>query len=160
MHGRFDEVDGTIKYDAANPSASKVSVSIQAGSVNTNHAKRDAHLKSPDFFNAGEFPEITFVSTKVAPGTDGSAKVTGDLTMNGVTKSVTLDARVVKVGNHPLNNKPIAAWSARGMVKRSPSPHTLIIWSAVATTACTRWEDSTNSPRRNSTVIASDRCCI
>jgi len=119
MHGRFNEVDGTIEYDAANPSASKVSVTIKAGSVNTNHAKRDAHLKSPDFFNTGEFPEITFVSTKVAPGTDGSAKVTGDLTMNGVTKSVTLDARMIKVGNHPFNKKPIATWSTRGMVKRS-----------------------------------------
>ncbi len=119
MHGRFDKLDGTIEYDAANPSASKVSVTIQAGSVNTNLAKRDAHLKSPDFFNVGEFPEITFVSTKVAPGTNGSAKVTGDLTMNGITKSITLDARVMKIGNHPFNKKPIAAWSARGKVKRS-----------------------------------------
>jgi len=119
MHGRFDELAGSIEYDAANPSASKVSVTIQAGSVNTNHAKRDAHLKSPDFFNVGEFPEITFVSTSVAPGADGTAKVTGDLTIHGVTKSITLDARVMKVGIHPFNKKPIAAWSARGMIKRS-----------------------------------------
>ncbi len=119
MHGRFDEVSGSIEYDEGNPSASKVNVVIQAGSINTNHAKRDAHLKSPDFFNAGEFSEITFASTKVTPGANGTAKVTGDLTMLGVTKSVTLDAHLIKVGPHPFNKKPIAAWSARGTIKRS-----------------------------------------
>ncbi len=119
MHGRFDKFDGSIEYDAANPSASKVNVVIQTGSVNTNHAKRDAHLQSPDFFNAGEFPEMTFVSTKVEPGADGMAKITGDLTIVGVTKSVTLDARLINVGPHPFNKKPIAAWSARGTIKRS-----------------------------------------
>ena len=119
MHGRFDKLDGSIQYDAANPSASKVNVVIQTASVNTHHAQRDGHLKSPDFFNAGEFPEITFVSTKVTPGADGLAKVTGDLTMLGVTKSVTLDAKLINVGPHPFNKKPIAAWSARGTIKRS-----------------------------------------
>lgn len=119
MHGRFDVIDGTIEYDAANPAASKVTVVIQTGSINTNMDKRDAHLKSPDFFNAEEFPEITFVSTRVTPGADGAAKVTGDLTMMGVTKSVTLDAQLIKAGAHPFNKKPIAAWSARGTIKRS-----------------------------------------
>lgn len=119
MHGRFDTLDGTIEYDAANPSASSVKMVIQAGSINTNHAKRDGHLNSPDFFNTAEFPEITFVSTKVEPGANGMAKVTGDLTMVGVTKSVTLDARTIKVGAHPFNKSPIAAWSARGTIKRS-----------------------------------------
>ena len=55
MHGRFDKISGTIDYDAANPTASSVKVVIKAGTVNTNHAKRDAHLKSPDFFNAKDF---------------------------------------------------------------------------------------------------------
>lgn len=119
MHGRFDTFDGSIEYDAANPSASKVKVVIDAGSINTNHAKRDGHLKSPDFFNVGEFPEITFVSTSVVSGEEGMAKVTGDLTMLGVTKSITLDAKLIKAGAHPFNKKPIAAWSARGTIKRS-----------------------------------------
>ena len=119
MHGRFDTFDGSIEYDAANPSASKVKVVIDAGSINTNHAKRDGHLKSPDFFNVGEFPEITFVSTSVVSGEEGMAKVTGDLTMLGVTKSITLDAKLIKAGPHPFNKKPIAAWSARGTIKRS-----------------------------------------
>lgn len=119
MHGRFDNFDGSIEYDPANPSASKVNVVIDAGSINTNLAKRDGHLKSPDFFNVGEFPKITFVSTNVVPGEEGMAKVTGDLTILGVTKSVTLDAKLIKVGDHPFNKKPIAAWSARGTIKRS-----------------------------------------
>ncbi len=119
MHGRFDKLDGSIEYDAANPSASKVKVVIQAGSVNTNHQKRDGHLKSPDFFNADEFPEITFVSTEVTSGTNGSAKITGNLTMVGVTRSITLDARLINAGPHPFNKAPIAAWSARGTIKRS-----------------------------------------
>lgn len=119
MHGRFDKLDGTITYDAANPAASSVNIVIQATSVNTNHAKRDGHLNSPDFFNTAEFPEITFVSTKIEPGANGTAKVTGDLTMVGVTKSITLDAKTIKVGAHPFNKSPIAAWSARGTLKRS-----------------------------------------
>lgn len=119
MHGRFDKFNGSIEHDPANPAQSKVSVVIDAGSINTNHTKRDGHLKSPDFFNTAEFPEITFVSTKVDAGADGKAKVTGDLTILGVTKSVTLDAKLINVGPHPFNKKPIAAWSARGTIKRS-----------------------------------------
>jgi len=119
MHGRFDELDGSIQYDAANPSASKVSVVIQAASFNSNNPKRDGHLKSPDFFNVGEFPEITFVSTKVEPGANGTAKITGDLTMVGVTKSITLDARLIQVGANPFTKAATAAWSARGTIKRS-----------------------------------------
>jgi polyisoprenoid-binding protein YceI len=119
MHGRFDELSGSISYDAANPAASTVSIVIKAASINTNNPKRDGHLKSPDFFNAEEFPEITFTSTKIVPGADGSAKVTGDLTMVGVTKSITLDARLIKAGAHPFKKTPMAAWSARGTIKRS-----------------------------------------
>lgn len=119
MHGRFDDLDGTVVYDPANPAASSVKVVIEAGSLNTNHEKRDAHLKGPDFFNTAEFPEITFVSTKIEPGADGAAKVTGDLTMVGVTKSITLDARLINTGPHPFNNAPMAAWSGRGTIKRS-----------------------------------------
>lgn len=119
MHGRFDKVTGVIDYDAGNPMASSVKVTIKAASVNTNHAKRDAHLKSPDFFNAQEFPDITFVSKKIEKTGANTGKVTGDLTILGVTKSVTLDSRLVNAGPHPFNKKPIAAWSARGKIKRS-----------------------------------------
>lgn len=119
MHGRFDDLDGSVVYDAANPAASSVNIVIKSGSLNTNNPKRDAHLMSPDFFNAEEFPDITFTSTKVTPGAGDTAKVTGDLTMNGVTKSITLDARLIKDGPHPFSKAPIAAWSARGTLKRS-----------------------------------------
>jgi len=119
MHGRFDNMTGMIEYDSGNPSASKVSVTLDATSINTNHDKRDAHLKSPDFFNAAEFSEITFVSTKLEQTGDNTGKVTGDLTILGVTKSVTLDTRLINVGANPFNKKPMAAWSARGTIKRS-----------------------------------------
>jgi polyisoprenoid-binding protein YceI len=119
MHGRFDEISGTIEYDSANPTASTVSVTLDVTSINTNHPKRDAHLQSPDFFNAAEFSEITFVSTKLEQTGENTGKVTGDLTMLGVTKSVTLETTLLKIGAHPFNQAPIAAWSARGTIKRS-----------------------------------------
>lgn len=119
MHGRFDTVSGTISYDDANPTNSHVSVKIDVASINTNMEKRDAHLKSPDFFNAEEFSEITFVSTKLVKTGEKTGKMTGDLTMMGVTKSITLDTTLVNVGANPFSKAPTAAWSARGTIKRS-----------------------------------------
>ncbi|MBT3790120.1 MAG: polyisoprenoid-binding protein [Alphaproteobacteria bacterium] len=119
MHGRFDKISGTIDYNADNPIASNVSVTIESGSINTNHAQRDAHLKSPDFFNAEEFPKISFVSTSVEKTGENVGKVTGNLTILGVTKSVVLDTRLINVGANPFSKKGTAAWSARGKIKRS-----------------------------------------
>lgn len=91
VRGEFTDYDGTFSFDEKKPESSKVKVTIQTASVNTNMDKRDAHLKSPDFFDAEKFPALTFVSTKVEAAGDKKYKVTGDLTIHGVTKSVVLD---------------------------------------------------------------------
>ena len=119
MHGRFDTLSGTIKYDDAEPTNSQVSITIKASSINTNMAKRDAHLKSPDFFNVEEFSDITFVSTKLIKTGEKTAKMTGNLTMMGVTRSITLDTTLINIGANPFSKAPTAAWSARGTIKRS-----------------------------------------
>ncbi len=91
-YGRFDEVSGTVDFGGSNA----VSITIKTGSVSTGNAKRDGHLKSPDFFSAKEFPTITFKSTSWKSVEGDSYDVTGDLTLHGVTKSVT--AKVEKTG--------------------------------------------------------------
>jgi polyisoprenoid-binding protein YceI len=90
VRGSFDRYQGSIEFDPANPEASKVSVSIEAGSINTREPKRDEHLKSPDFFDVAKYPAITFKSTSVKQAGEGKLEVAGNLTMHGVTKPVTL----------------------------------------------------------------------
>ncbi len=88
--GRFDKVTGTVNLDDKNPTKSTVELSIDASTIDTHEPKRDGHLKSPDFFDVGKFPTITFKSTKIEKSGKAKFKVTGDLTMHGVTKPVTL----------------------------------------------------------------------
>ncbi|AGH94481.1 YceI family protein [Pseudobdellovibrio exovorus] len=90
VHGGFEKLSGTLTYDAQNAAASAVDVSIDASSINTREPQRDAHLKSADFFDVEKFPQITFKSKKVE-GSGDELKVTGDLSIHGVTKEVTLD---------------------------------------------------------------------
>ncbi|MFV3304785.1 YceI family protein [Pseudomonas sp. NY15181] len=100
LYGRFDDFDGAFTFDEKNPSADKVKVTINTNSVNTNHAERDKHLRSPDFLNVGKNPTATFESTGVkAEGK--TAEITGNLTLNGVTKPVTLKAELVGQGDDP-----------------------------------------------------------
>jgi polyisoprenoid-binding protein YceI len=91
VHGRFTKISGTIQLDEGNPTNSKVDVQIDANSVDTNDEKRDGHLKTPDFFNTGEHPFITFRSTKVEAAGKDKFRVTGDLTLRGATKPITFD---------------------------------------------------------------------
>ena len=90
VRGEFGKTEGVVVLDEADPSKSKVEAIIDVASVNTRDEKRDAHLKNGDFFDVAKFPTITFKSTKVEKSAEG-LKVTGDLTMKGVTKSVVLD---------------------------------------------------------------------
>ncbi len=90
IRGAFTKVSGAVVYDAANPAKSSIQASIDAASVDTRVEMRDNDLRSPNFFDVKKFPTITFQSTKVEPAGAGKLKVTGDLTIHGVTKSVTL----------------------------------------------------------------------
>ena len=119
LSGRFDEVKGTFAFDAANPAASSINVTIPIDSVSTGVAKLDTHLESPDFFDAAQFPTATFASTKVTADGEGKWKVAGNLTLHGVTKPVVLDVKVNYIGPHPMNKAPVAGFDATTTIKRS-----------------------------------------
>ncbi len=99
--GRFNTFEGTFSYDEADPASASVSVTIDVASVDTNHAERDKHLKSGDFFDVGKFPTIAFNSTSVSEAADDRIAITGDLDLHGVTQSVTLDGRHIGHGKDP-----------------------------------------------------------
>ena len=90
VRGEFSGISGTVEFDPDAPESSRVEARIDATTIHTRDDQRDAHLKSADFLDVAKFPEITFVSKKIAGG-NGEWKVTGDLTIHGVTKQVTLD---------------------------------------------------------------------
>jgi polyisoprenoid-binding protein YceI len=94
VRGRFQQVTGTLHYDETNPLNSWVEVEIDAESLITAQDQRDAHLRSADFLNAEEHPKLHFKSTKIEPKGDNEFRVTGDLTIRGVTHPVTLEAEV------------------------------------------------------------------
>jgi polyisoprenoid-binding protein YceI len=118
MHGRFDKTTGTISMDKAAGKGS-VNVTIDAASVNTGFKKRNDHLRSPDFLNVGEFPDITYKSTKVTFIDGNAAKVEGNLTMLGTTKPVMLNVTHYKCGTHPMNKKDVCGFDATATIKRS-----------------------------------------
>ena len=109
IHGRFGKTKGKLMVDEAKHTGS-VDVVIDASSVDTGYVKRDDHLRSPDFLNATEFPEITYKSTKVTingnpSGRDATATVEGNLTISGVTKPVILNVKRMHCGINPMDPK-------------------------------------------------------
>lgn len=103
VRGQFDEFEGHAHIDTANPANSSVKVTIKAASVTTGVEQRDAHLRTPDFFDTENYPEITFVSTNVER--DGSDwNITGDLTINAVTKPVTIEFEETGSAKDPYGN--------------------------------------------------------
>jgi polyisoprenoid-binding protein YceI len=115
--GRFNDVSGSFTVDQADAANITFDIKIKAESIDTGNEKRDAHLKSPDFFNARQFPELTFKSTKVEKGSGNTYNVTGDLTMHGVTKPVT--AKMDLVGTGSARGASLAGYESTFTVKRS-----------------------------------------
>lgn len=91
VRGEFGKMSGTVTLDESDPTQSSIEATIDAASINTRNAKRDEHLQGPDFFDVAKYPTITFKSTKIEAMGEGKFKVTGDLTMHGVTKAIVLD---------------------------------------------------------------------
>ena len=101
LTGRFDKFVGEFSYDPAKPEASTINVTIDTTSINSNHAERDKHLRGADFLNVEKFPKATFVSKSIKPDGKDEFDIIGDLTLNGVTKSVTIEVEKVGEGKDP-----------------------------------------------------------
>lgn len=117
FYGAFKDISGTVTFDAADASKSSVELTVPVESIDTRSEKRDQHLKSPDFFNAKQFPAITFKSSKIE-GSGESYKITGDLTIHGVTKPVTADFKRGADGKGG-QGKTVGGGEARFAIKRS-----------------------------------------
>jgi polyisoprenoid-binding protein YceI len=105
VKGQFDKHTGTVDINDKDITKSKVEVSIDTNSINTNVQKRDEHLRSADFFDVAKYPTMTFVSKKVEKAGKGKLKITGDLTLHGVTRQVVLDAEPLsKESKDPWGN--------------------------------------------------------
>jgi polyisoprenoid-binding protein YceI len=118
VSGHFKDVSGKILLDDGDLTKSQIDITIKADSINTDEPKRDAHLKSPDFFDTAKFPTLTFHSTKIVHGGKGF-KLTGDLKIRDVTKSVTLDGTLSKPVDNPFAaGKQIRAAAFTGKISR------------------------------------------
>lgn len=118
-YGMFSGFSGEIMFDQDAPANSSVSVSMPVKSMFTGWEQRDGHFMSPDFFGAKDEDLVTFTSTSIELTGDGTAKITGDLSMNDVTKSVVLDAKLNGTGTHPMAKKAWAGFDATTTLKRS-----------------------------------------
>jgi polyisoprenoid-binding protein YceI len=107
VSGRFTDYAGTIQVDRAKPESSSVEFTIQATSIDTAEARRDGHLRTADFFDVAKYPTITFKSTAVKANGKDSYLVTGDFTMHGVTKQITLPVTVLGEGKDPMGNEKL-----------------------------------------------------
>lgn len=104
-YGRFNDIAGTFSFDAAKPEASKIDVTIKTDSVDTHNEMRDRHLKGPDFLNAQENPTMTFKSTAWKKTGENTYDVTGDLTLRGKSKTITVPVEHVGDGKDPRGNE-------------------------------------------------------
>jgi polyisoprenoid-binding protein YceI len=116
FYGRFNNITGSFTLDNE-PAKNAFQIQIQTENIDTANANRDQHLKSPDFFNAKQFPTITFKSTQVKKSGDTTFDVTGDLTLHGVTKSVV--TKVTKTGSGSMRGRQLAGVESELTIKRS-----------------------------------------
>lgn len=101
LYGRFNDFSGSFEFDPENPGEASVNVTIDPASVDTNHAERDRHIRSDDFLHVDEYPEARFVSTETDLDAEGNGTVTGELTLHGTTREITLDVEHVGAGEDP-----------------------------------------------------------
>ena len=111
--------DGTLVFDEQHPAQSSVEVTLPLADLDTHVPALDEHLKKPDFLDADKYPVVTFKSTKVQPLGGHKFKVTGDLTVHGVTKPVVLAATLNKIGPHPMSKAQSIGFDATASIKRS-----------------------------------------
>ncbi len=120
MFGRFNKMSGSVVFDPDDPASGSFALTIDADSVDTNHQARDDHLRSPDFFNTGEFPEITFTSTAIEVIDENTGTVTGDFTLLGVTNPVTMDVTFNQAAPYPfVEGQTRVGFSATGSLNRA-----------------------------------------
>jgi len=115
----FAGAEGTITYDAEKPAQSDIAISVSIETVDTFVDKLTEEFLGEDWFNAAMYPKATFVSTKVVPKGDNKFAVTGDLTIKGTTKTVTMDATLNGMGEHPMSKKQAIGFDAETVIKRS-----------------------------------------
>jgi polyisoprenoid-binding protein YceI len=118
-HGSFEDMSGTLTLDAGHLDASSVEVGVAMNSIVTNHVKRDHDLQGANFLDAGHFPDMRFVSTKVVKTGATTLDITGDLTLHGVTKPLLLHTTINKIGPSPFGQAQTAGFTATGALKRS-----------------------------------------
>lgn len=118
--GLFTEGEGSFRYDQQTRTLSDLSITIATDSIFTGHEERDGHLKSADFLNVAEFPEMTFVMTGAEATGERTGRVTGDLTLIGQTRPVTLDVTLNQISDYPMTHgKETIGASATGLIRRS-----------------------------------------
>ena len=118
MHGRFNTTEGTISLDREQGTGS-VDITIDAASIDTGLDKRDDHLRSPDFLNVVEFPEITYSADTVSFEGENQATVEGELTILGVSQPVTLNVDNISCGTNPMSQNETCGFNATATIKRS-----------------------------------------
>ncbi len=118
-HGIFAEIEGNLILDEKHPNNSSLDVKVKMDNLVTGYINFDKHLKSDDFFNVEKYATATFVSKKIVITGKNTAKVIGDLTLVGITKPVTLNVKLNKVGLNPISQKKTAGFSATATIKRS-----------------------------------------
>lgn len=117
--GQFTDVDAKLTLDPVKPANSTLDVTVNFSGIGTYNDKLDAHLKSEDFFNVSKFPTATFKATKIELTSSKTAKISGDLTLLGVTKTVTVDATFNQAGPTPMTNDYRVGFTGSSKLKRS-----------------------------------------
>jgi polyisoprenoid-binding protein YceI len=117
VRGRFEKFSGTVEFDESYPANSSVDVQIEAASISTREPQRDGHLRSPDFLNVEEHPYITFKSKRVEVESENKARITGDLTIRGLSREVVLDVEYSGTARSPFGTEN-AGFSASTRINR------------------------------------------